>query len=135
MMSDLVSDTHSLIWYLEDSPRLGPKANKAFDACDRGEIIIYIPTICLVEIIYLQEKGRISPHLKTQFEQDLKSLNTNLILFDLTPSVVNAISQIPRSIVPDMPDRIIAGTALYLSLPLITKDSQLQKLSQVITVW
>ncbi len=44
-MPDLVTDTHSLIWYLEDSPHLGSKANQAFDACDRSEIIIYIPTI------------------------------------------------------------------------------------------
>jgi len=34
-MTDAVTDTHSLIWYLQDSPRLGPKANSFFDACDR----------------------------------------------------------------------------------------------------
>ena len=56
-MTDCVTDTHGLIWYLEDHPRLGPAASQRFDACDRGESIIYIPTICLVEIIYLQEKG------------------------------------------------------------------------------
>jgi PIN domain nuclease of toxin-antitoxin system len=72
-MSDLVTDTHSLIWYLEDSPRLGAKANKAFEACDRGEIIIYVPTICLVEMVYLQEKGRIPSSLRTQTEIELHS--------------------------------------------------------------
>ena len=58
-MSDAVTDTHALIWYLQDSPRLSTAANGVFDRCDRGEIVIYIPTICLVEIVYLQEKGRI----------------------------------------------------------------------------
>lgn len=58
-MTDYVADTHSLIWYLEDSPRLSSGARECFDACDRGEVIINVPTICLVEIIYLQEKGRI----------------------------------------------------------------------------
>jgi PIN domain nuclease of toxin-antitoxin system len=62
-MSDAVTDTHGLIWYLENSPRLGSSASKTFDACDRGEAIIYVPTICLVEIIYLQEKGRIPTDL------------------------------------------------------------------------
>ena len=52
-MSDMVTDTHALIWYLTDDPRLGPAAGLAFDACDRGEGIIYVPTICLVEILYL----------------------------------------------------------------------------------
>jgi uncharacterized repeat protein (TIGR01451 family) len=58
-MPDVVADTHSLIWYLEDDPRLGPEADRTFEACDRGELLIYLPTICLVEIVYLQEKGRI----------------------------------------------------------------------------
>ncbi|MCK6629038.1 MAG: hypothetical protein L6R45_28145 [Anaerolineae bacterium] len=62
-MPDYVTDTHGLIWYLEDNVRLGRQASQLFDACDRGEIVIYVPTICLIEIIYLQEKGRIPTHL------------------------------------------------------------------------
>lgn len=54
-MSDFVTDTHALIWYLQDSPRLGKVAQAAFDACDSGRVVVYIPSICLVEIIYLQE--------------------------------------------------------------------------------
>jgi len=52
-MTDVVTDTHALIWYLEDSPRLSASASQVFDRCDHGEIVIYIPTICLVEIVYL----------------------------------------------------------------------------------
>ncbi len=85
-MSDFVTDTHSLIWYLEDSPHLGPKANQAFDACDRGEIIIYIPTICFVEMVYLQEKGRIPSHLKMQFDQDVRSSNA---FFQIIVTIIN----------------------------------------------
>ncbi len=33
-MNDAVTDTHGLIWYLENSPRLGEKAGELFDACD-----------------------------------------------------------------------------------------------------
>ncbi len=40
-MPDVVTDTHGPIWYLEDSPRLGPAAGRAFDACDRGEIVAW----------------------------------------------------------------------------------------------
>jgi PIN domain nuclease of toxin-antitoxin system len=35
-MRDAVTDTHGLIWYLEDSPRLGSGARTAFDACERS---------------------------------------------------------------------------------------------------
>jgi hypothetical protein len=53
---DVVTDTHGLIWYLEDSPRLSPAARNVFDQCDLGKMLIYVPTICIVEIVYLQEK-------------------------------------------------------------------------------
>jgi PIN domain nuclease of toxin-antitoxin system len=121
-MSDAVTDTHGLIWYLENSPRLGPAASKTFDACDRGEAIIYVPTICLVEIIYLQEKGRIPADLLARFNGELHAGTSGLAITELTAGVVEAVAKISRASVPDMPDRIIAATALDLGLPLITRD-------------
>jgi PIN domain nuclease of toxin-antitoxin system len=133
-MPDVVTDTHGLIWYLEDSPRLGPSAKKAFGACDRGEIIVHVPTICLVEIIYLQEKGRIPADLKAQLDAELLSSTSGLALVHLTAEVANAVALVPRSEVPDMPDRIIAATALHLGLPLISRDGKI-RLSDVNTIW
>jgi PIN domain nuclease of toxin-antitoxin system len=124
-MSDAVTDTHALIWYLEDSPRLSPAANEMFERCDRGEIVINIPTICLIEIVYLQEKGRIREDLKTQLEAELLAGTSGLILADLTIQVVEALAKVPKDAVPDMPDRIIAATALHLGLPLISRDSRM----------
>ncbi|MEM7758435.1 MAG: type II toxin-antitoxin system VapC family toxin [Cyanobacteria bacterium P01_A01_bin.40] len=133
-MSDVVTDTHALIWYLEDSPRLSVAANQLFNRCDRGEIIIYIPTICLVEIIYLQEKGRIPSQLKTQLDRELMLGNTGMIVYELTTGVVEALATIPRDSIPDLPDRIIAATAVYLGLPLISRDSKITT-SKVNTIW
>ena len=133
-MSDVVTDTHALIWYLEDSPRLSIAANRLFDQCERGEIIIYVPTICLVEIIYLQEKGRISSQLRTQLNRELMLGNTGMIVFELTTRVVEALATIPRDSVPDLPDRIIAATAVHLGLPLISRDSKIAA-SKVDTIW
>jgi PIN domain nuclease of toxin-antitoxin system len=124
-MVNAVTDTHALIWYLEDSPRLSPAANQIFDECARGNIIIYIPTISLVEIVYLQERNRISPDLKTQLDAELQAGTSNLVLCDLTIGVANALALIPPASVPDMPDRIIAATALHLGLPLISRDSRM----------
>ena len=45
-MPDAETDTHGLIWYLERSPRLGATARSALEAGDRGEAMIYVPTIC-----------------------------------------------------------------------------------------
>jgi PIN domain nuclease of toxin-antitoxin system len=134
MATDFVTDTHGLIWYLEDSPLLGTQAQQAFDACDRGECFIHVPTICLVEIIYLQEKGRIAPHLLLQLQAELNAGNTGLLLANLTLEVTIALASIPRNDIPDMPDRIVAATAVYLGYPVISRDRQIQ-LSSVNTIW
>ena len=133
-MSDYVTDTHSPIWYLEDSPRLGREARRCFEACDRGKSIIFVPTICLVEIIYLQEKGRIPAEMKRLLDKELTSGSVGLFLSDLTGKVVEMLSRVPRSDVPDMPDRIIAATALHLRLPLISRDRKI-RVSTVHTIW
>jgi predicted nucleic acid-binding protein len=49
-------------------------------------------------------------------------------------SIANVLPQISREVVPDMPDRIIAATALHLNLPLITRDRRLQA-SGIPTIW
>jgi len=130
-MSDAVTDTHALIWYLEDSPRLSSTANQTFEQCDRGEIVIYIPTICLIEIIYLQEKGRIAPEL---LDAELLAGNSGFILADLTAEVVNVLATVLRTAVPDLPDRIIAATAFHLGLPLISCDRRMP-LTGISLIW
>ncbi|MDQ3705685.1 MAG: type II toxin-antitoxin system VapC family toxin [Chloroflexota bacterium] len=133
-MPDAVTDTHGLVWYLEDDPRLGSAARAAFEACDRGEIAIYVPTICLVEIVYLQEKGRIAPTLKSLFDAVLQSGATRLVPTNLTVEIVDSLNRVSRTDIPDMPDRIIVATALHLGLRLISRDSKIQ-VTSVQTIW
>ena len=133
-MPDVVTDTHGLIWYLEDSPRLGSAARSAFEACDRGESVVYVPTICLVELVYLQEKGRIPGDLLSALDAALQAGDTGLLPVSLTLEIVDALKQIPRAEVPDMPDRIIAATAIHHDVPLISRDRKLQS-SNVHTIW
>ena len=53
---------HGLIWYLEDDPRLRPDAGRAFENCDAGRGVIHVPTVCLVEIVYLQQRAHPQGH-------------------------------------------------------------------------
>jgi len=76
--------------------------------------------------IYLQEKGRIPVALKTQLDAELRAGTSGLVLAALTPAVANTVARVPRAEVPDMPDRIIAATALHLGLPLISRDHKIQ---------
>jgi predicted nucleic acid-binding protein len=56
------------------------------------------------------------------------------VLVPLDFEIAQALAQISRDTVPDMPDRIIAATALYLNIPLVTKDSKIQA-SNIQTIW
>lgn len=133
-MADYVTDTHSLVWYLEGDSRLSDAAGDAFEACDRGDAAILAPTICLVEITYLVEKGRISPHLRESLSAALRAGTSGVRVAPLTLEIADALARIPKSDVPDMPDRIIAATALHLGAALITKDHRI-RLSGITTIW
>ena len=94
-----------------------------------------MPTISLVEITYLIEKNKFQPALLTRIISRLNNPNAELKPIELTVEIADSLSQISRQIVPDMPDRIIAATALYLNLPLVTKDHKIQKLQSIQTIW
>jgi predicted nucleic acid-binding protein len=49
-------------------------------------------------------------------------------------AVVDAVEIVSRNDVPDMPDRIVAATALALQLPLVSRDARIRA-SQVQTIW
>lgn len=60
--------------------------------------------------------------------------NSALTICPVDLKIGLAIQQVDRRIIPDMPDRIIAATALYLQLPLVTCDSKIQQ-SNIQTIW
>lgn len=53
--------------------------------------------------------------------------NSGLVVVDLTHEVVDWLGKIPRTAVPELPDRIIAATALHLGVPLISRDQVMQQ--------
>ena len=55
-MSDYVTDTHALYWYLTASPKLGANAQAAFLEGEQGQARIYVPSIVLAELYYLNVK-------------------------------------------------------------------------------
>lgn len=95
---------------------------------------IYLSAISLVEVIYLAEKGRISQAAVDLLLDNLSSPQSGWVMTPLDLGVAQAVALVPRSVIPDMPDRIIAATALYLNLPLVTRDSQVRA-SGVVTIW
>ena len=134
-MPDIVIDTHAAIWYFANSPEISVLATEKIDnTIAKGDAII-LSTISIVEIIYLIDKSKLVPQTLTRLMQYLKLPNNGFISQDLTEDISLTLQQIPRSTVPDMPDRIIAATALHLNRPLVTKDHKIQKLQSIQTIW
>jgi predicted nucleic acid-binding protein len=80
------------------------------------------------------EKGRLPTSVLTQLLDELTQPNSGLAVVALDLPIAQTLQQIPRAIVPDMPDRIIAATALYLGLPLGTRNARIQ-MATLPTIW
>ena len=129
-----VLDTHAAIWYLLDAKNLPDAVFSLIDGAAASGAPTYISAVSLVEVVYLVERGRIAADAFERFVRELGQDNPAFKVFPLDYNVASVLRSIPRDIVPDMPDRIIAATALHLGLPLITRDRRLQT-AGIQTIW
>lgn len=129
-----VLDTHAAIWYLLDTKNLSQTVFSLIDTASASGVPTYISAVSLVEVVYLVERGRIAGDAFERFVRELGQDNPAFRICPLDYNVANALRRIPREDVPDMPDRIIAATALHLGLPLVTRDRRLQA-AGIQTIW
>lgn len=128
-----VADTHALVHYaFVRKSSLGRNARKIFDRADEGETIIFIPSVVLWEISLLANLGRI--RLLQTFEQWCRSLD-NKPGFSIVSLEWVDIKEARHLPFADPFDRFIAGTALRLDAPLITKDREISDSNRLQTVW
>lgn len=133
-MADIIIDTHIIIWYFADATQLSKSAETAIDESEAGGII-FVPAISIIELIYLIEKSKIPQDVLDLLRDALDDSTTAFRLIEISREIADEVENILRMTVPDMPDRIIAATALHLNLPLITKDHKTQALQNTKTIW
>lgn len=125
-MSAVVVDMHSITWYL--AKRSGPRPSL------RGRVPIYVPSICLVELTYLVEKAKLPEVARRILVRALDDPSGPYAPAALDRRVAEALASVPRGEVPDLPDRIVAATALALQAPLVSRDRKIRA-SSVNTIW
>lgn len=133
-MRGVVADTHTIVWYLSKDFRLSLAAHEALTMATTAGNLIHIPSICLVELTYLAEKGRLPSAAREALIEVLDDPAGPCTLVPLDRLVAEALQRIQRTEVPDLPDRIVAATALALQVPLISRDRKIRA-PQVQTIW
>jgi PIN domain nuclease of toxin-antitoxin system len=110
-MSAVVADTHAALWYLLEPSQLSAAANLALTQADQTGAGIFVSAISVVEAIYLVEKGKLAPAALQALVTALSDPAEAMYLLPVDWSITQAIHQVPRKLVSDLPDRIIAATA------------------------
>ncbi|HEX6288633.1 MAG TPA: PIN domain-containing protein [Herpetosiphonaceae bacterium] len=130
----VLADTHTILWYLYNDSRLSRAAQTLLDQIDSAGDQIAISSIVLAEVVYLIEKGRIATDAFDRILAALNRADATLVEIPLDSLVVQAMRQIDRAHVPELPDRIVAATALHLGVPVISRDLKIRA-SIVTTIW
>ncbi|KYF61799.1 hypothetical protein BE11_08100 [Sorangium cellulosum] len=126
MSVQIVADTHALLWYLFDADRLSSAGLAALDGAIEAGFPILVSAISIIEIVYLEEKHKIGAGTVARIREVCDGDEPSVEIVPVDERVAHGLQQIARADVPDMPDRIIAATAIYLGVPLVTRDGRIR---------
>jgi len=126
-----VTDTHSLIWYLTDSPKLSLNASKGFKEIEEDKAKLLIPAIVVAEIIYIVERGKVKADLDDLLKKIEGAKN-----FEVSPLGMNQLLCFKKEKkIAEMHDRLIVCEALLNRAKVITKDSEIKDSVLVEVLW
>lgn len=130
----VVADSHAIFWYFGGSARLSAPAGEALAEAEATDGIV-VSVATLIDLWYVTQttEGVSADDLAT-LRARLES-SSRLTLQAIDVDVADACTTIPRGLLADPWDRLIVATATTLELPLVTRDSAIQKAALVTTIW
>jgi PIN domain nuclease of toxin-antitoxin system len=129
-----IADTHTTIWYLFSDSRLGKAASDFIDSAVVTGDHIGVSAISIAEMIYLVEKGRIPAGAIRDLQIATANPRAVLQYVPLDEHVAMKMAEIPRQDLPDLPDRVVAATALFYKVPVLSRDRRIRS-SDIKTIW
>lgn len=117
-MNKYVTDTQAIVKYFEGKKVINDKIHTIFKMSEFGEALIIVPAPVIFEIGILNQKGRTPVSLKTL--EYVFSVTDCLIEKSLDFNIIKTAFDIND--IPELHDRLIAGAARYLNIPLLTND-------------
>ncbi len=129
-----MADTHTALWHLFDDARLSHAARAFIDEAASARRKVAISTVSLAEVVYLVEKKRLPPSAYDELTQALADPEHVFTEAVFTAAIVQAMRQVSRAEVPDLPDRVVAATAVYFDVPIISRDKRIRN-AHLATIW
>ena len=126
-----VADTHAPYWYLIRSPQLGSNALAAFLEGEKGDAQIFIPSIVLAELYFLNVKVGSPLDFASELSRLLDAEQFAFVEF----RAEDVLRFDSLSSIPEMHDRIISSVALARGCPCLTRDLQIVSSGLVSIVW
>jgi PIN domain nuclease of toxin-antitoxin system len=129
----ILVDTHVVVWLALEPARISKKARAAIEETRRSGEGLAISNITLLEIAYIERKGRIN--LNASLETFLSEVEARFVVLPITSRVCARTVGLPASYPKDPVDRVIAATALVEGAPLVTADEDIRRSKALHTVW
>jgi PIN domain nuclease of toxin-antitoxin system len=126
-----VSDTQCLLWYMTQDQRLPKIARTAFQQAKEGATQILVPSIVLVEAVFLAERQRVPKPVLNHLMALSDAPGAGICVVPLDLAVARTVSDFGPAAVPELADRIIAATARAFNLPLLTTDPAIEASGRV----
>jgi PIN domain nuclease of toxin-antitoxin system len=123
-------DTHAALWALSDDTRLGAKVRETIMQAHPD--CLAMSDISLLEISLLAERGRIK--LTGSLVELLDAVADAFRILPINAAIAASVTELKLE-QADPFDRIIAATARYHQLTLMTRDRRLQGCPDLATLW
>ena len=130
----IVLDTHALVWWVTNAPRLSLRAKRAIAAAVR-QAPVTTSAISIFEVATAVRRERL--HLKPPLEEWLRDIRAlpELHIEPVTADIAHLAGTLEREVPGDPADRIILATAVTLEAKLVTADERLSSSRRVETIW
>ena len=124
-------DAHAIAWYIHEPSkrRLSERALETIRSAEHDGII-YIPTIALLEVLRLIEKGKIPLSFANVLDGLESSKRHEIVPFD---------TKLLRTVMTvrglELHDRLIVATAILTNSILVSKDREIEAVTGINVVW
>jgi len=129
-LSKFIADTMALVLALEKR-KMPERVKIVFEKAKQAESAVLVPSIVFAELAYLSEKNRI----ETNLEEARFFINQNETISELPMTLSTVMHSFDIKDIPELHDRIIAGSAKEQNIPILTNDPVIHSSRFVQCVW